>query len=77
MLDEQFGYAGWERGREREREGKDRERERGIEKEAGKGEKEREAIVWLCWLSSLGMLVERDIGKEEEREGEETAMLLL
>jgi hypothetical protein len=27
-------------------------------------------IVWLCLVSSLGMLGERDIGKEDEREGE-------
>jgi hypothetical protein len=27
-------------------------------------------IVWLYGVSSLGMLCERDIGKEEERDGE-------
>jgi hypothetical protein len=43
-----------------------------IEREAGRGEREREneAVVWLFWVSSLGMPGETDIGKEEEREGE-------
>jgi hypothetical protein len=36
----------------------------------GEGERESKVMVRLCWVSSLGMLGERDIGKEEEREGE-------
>jgi hypothetical protein len=49
------------RGRGSEREGREREeRQREI----------KEIIVWLCCVSSLGMLGERDRGKEGEREGE-------
>jgi hypothetical protein len=31
-------------------------------------ERERQVIVWSCWVSSLGILEERDRGKESGRE---------
>jgi hypothetical protein len=66
MLDEQFGYSGWEKGREREKAKREGVRER----QGRKREREREVIVRLCWVSSLGVLAERDIGKKKERKGE-------
>jgi hypothetical protein len=62
VLDKQFGYAGWKRGREREKAKTEREGVR--EREAGKGERERkrgDCLVmlseqfglWVCWVREM------------------------
>jgi hypothetical protein len=56
--------------REGEREKAKRETEGVRERQGREREREREVIVCKCWVSSLGMLGERDIGKVDEREAE-------
>jgi hypothetical protein len=41
-----------------------------VKRVRGEGERDRQVIVWSCLVSSLGILGERDRGKERGREGE-------